>query len=58
MTRRQISTTIFAIMLIPLLRAVPALAAGDVVIPHVVDGVQDATTRYRTKLDIVNLSPH
>jgi len=58
MTRRQITTTILAIMLIPLLRAVPALAAGDKVIPHVVDGVQDATTRYRTKLDIVNLSPH
>ncbi len=58
MTRRQTTTAILAIMLIPLLRAVPALAAGDKVIPHVVDGVQDATTRYRTKLDIMNLSPH
>jgi hypothetical protein len=55
MTRRQITTAILTILLIPFLRAVPALAIGDKVIPHVVNGA-DSGLGYRTKIDITNLS--
>jgi hypothetical protein len=55
MTRRQFYTAILTILLIPFLRAVPALAVGDKVIPHVVNGA-DAGLGYRTKIDITNIS--
>jgi hypothetical protein len=55
MTRRQITTAILTILLIPFLRAVPALAVGDKVIPHVVNGA-DSGLGYRTKIDITNIS--
>jgi hypothetical protein len=55
MTRRQVCTAILTILLIPFLRAVPALAVGDKVIPHVVNGA-DSGLGYRTKIDITNLS--
>ncbi len=55
MTRRQAYTAILTILLIPFLRAVPALAVGDKVIPHVVNGA-DSGLGYRTKIDITNLS--
>ena len=55
MTRRQVCTAILTILLIPFLRAVPALAVGDKVIPHVVNGA-DAGLGYRTKIDITNIS--
>jgi hypothetical protein len=58
MSRRQIHTAILAIFLVPFLRAVPALALGDKVAPHVVDGGPSGGTRYRTKFDISNLSYH
>ncbi|MBZ5499241.1 MAG: hypothetical protein LAP85_22815 [Acidobacteriia bacterium] len=57
MTKRQIHTAILTILLIPFLRAVPALASGDKVVPHVVDGDQGDGIRYRTKFDITNISP-
>jgi len=55
MTRRQVRTAILTILLIPFLRAVPALAIGDKVIPHVVNGA-DGGLGYRTKIDISNIS--
>jgi hypothetical protein len=55
MTRRQVYTAILTILLIPLLRAVPAMAVGDKVIPHVVNG-GDTGLFYRTKIDITNIS--
>jgi hypothetical protein len=56
MSRRRIHTAILTILLVPFLRAVPALALGDKVVPHVVDGGQPNGIRYRTKFDICNLS--
>ena len=58
MSRRRIHTAILTILLVPFLRAVPALALGDKVVPHVVDGSQPNGIRYRTKFDISNLSYH
>jgi hypothetical protein len=55
MTRRQICTVILTILLIPFFRAVPAMAVGDKVIPHVVNG-GDTGLFYRTKIDITNIS--
>ena len=56
MTKRKIYIAMFTTLLIPFLRAVPALAVGDKVVPHVVDGSQSDGIRYRTKFDIINLS--
>ena len=55
MTRRQVCTAILTLLLIPFLRAVPALAIGDKVVPHMVNGA-DGGLGYRTKIDITNIS--
>jgi hypothetical protein len=56
MTRRHVDAAILTILVVLLLRATPALAHGDKVVPHVVDGSQPDGIRYRTKFDITNLS--
>jgi hypothetical protein len=57
MTKRRVWTTVLSLLILPLLRAVPAMAIGDKVVPHVVDGIQGDGIRYRTKFDITNISP-
>jgi hypothetical protein len=54
MTKRQIYTAALAIILLSFLRAVPALAHGDKIVPHVVNGLLGGQ-KYRTKFDITNL---
>jgi hypothetical protein len=56
MTKRQIYTSALAIILLPLLRTVPALAHEDKIVPHVVNGLL-GDQRLRTKFDITNLGP-
>lgn len=56
MSRRPIHTAMLTILLVPFLRAVPALALGDKVVPHIVDGGPSSGIRCRTKFDISNLS--
>jgi hypothetical protein len=58
MSRRQIHTAVLTILLVPFLRAVPAFALGDKVVPHVVDGGPPSGIHLRTKFDISNLSYH
>jgi hypothetical protein len=60
MNKRQIYTAALAIILLPFLRAVPALAHGDKIVPHVVNGLLSTTAgdqKFRTKFDITNLGP-
>jgi hypothetical protein len=56
MTKRQIHIAALAIFLLPFLRAVPALAHGDKIVPHVVNGLL-GDQKLRTKFDITNLGP-
>jgi len=56
MNKRQIYTAALAIILLPFLRAVPALASGDKIVPHVVNGLL-GDQKLRTKFDITNLGP-
>jgi hypothetical protein len=58
MSRRQIHIAILTILLVPFLRAVPAFALGDKVVPHIVDGGPPSGIHLRTKFDISNLSYH
>jgi hypothetical protein len=55
MTKRQTCGAVGAALLILFLRAVPALAHADRVIPHVVNGASQDIS-YRTKFDITNIS--
>jgi hypothetical protein len=58
MTKRTLYMVALAILLLPFLRAVPAVASGDKIVPHVVNGLDSvANLTYRTKFDITNLGP-
>lgn len=56
MTKRKVYAVIFATLLVPFLRAVPAQAHGDKVVPQMVDGLASDGTRLRTIFDFTNLT--
>jgi hypothetical protein len=53
---RQIVLILCFALLAPLAAALPALAHGDTIIPQFVDGTAGDGTKFKTKLDIINLS--
>ncbi len=58
MSKRTLYMIVLAILLLPFLNAVPAMASGDKIVPHVVNGLDSvANLTYRTKFDITNLGP-
>jgi hypothetical protein len=56
MFQRQIRIVVSLLAILAFLRAAPAWAHGDKVIPQVVDGAQSDGLRYITKFDLTNIS--
>ena len=56
MIKRKVYAVIFTTLLVPFLRAVPAEAHGDKVIPQMVNGLASDGTRLRTIFDFTSLT--
>ncbi len=58
MTNKTLYLIALAVLLLPFLGTAPAMASGDKIVPHVVNGLDSsANLVYRTKFDITNLGP-
>ncbi len=58
MTNKTLYLIALAVLLLPFLGNAPAMASGDKIVPHVVNGLDSsANLVYRTKFDITNLGP-
>jgi hypothetical protein len=56
MIKRKVYAVIFATVLVPFLRAVPAQAHGYKVVPQMIDGLTSDGTRWRTIFDFTSLT--